>query len=485
MDGDITQVIVEFDKFGSLATTHKSQGSDMGLFGGLMGLEASDERLVDSARDIAAAGINVDIRIGDFHDSHPNTYRLQLSNAIENHSLTAISTGGGMIEIIEINGVQCSIKGDCFETLVCVAGDDENIVNRLSTDVEYDKVLVHAGDGCRLIELRAGCFMDEHLVESISGEYNILYIKYLSPVLPVLSSKRTRVPFSDYAGMLDYAAGTGKPLWELAIDYESQRGGIDPDDILGKMIDIVGIVDISVKQGITGTEYPDRILGHQCGGFKEQLDSGGLLDAGIMNKIVLFVTALMEVKSAMGVIVAAPTAGSCGTFPGACLAVADTLGLGEEEVAKAMLTGGLIGVFVAEGSTFAAEEAGCQAECGAASGMAAAALVDLAGGTMQEALAAASMALQNSIGMACDPVGNRVEVPCLGKNVMAAVNALSCSNMAMAGFDPVVRLDEVIDAMNRVGRSLPREVRCTALGGLSTTKTSKAIELRLQDAIKE
>ena len=134
---------------------------------------------------------------------------------------------------------------------------------------------------------------------------------------------------------------------------------------------------------------------------------------------------------------------------------------------------------LAAGSTFAAEVAGCQAECGAASGMAAAALTTLGQGTTEQTIAAASMALQNSLGMVCDPVANRVEVPCLGKNVMAASNALACANMAMAGYDPVIPLDEVIDAMDKVGRSLPRELRCTALGGLSLTPTAKAIEAKL------
>jgi L-serine dehydratase len=108
--------------------------------------------------------------------------------------------------------------------------------------------------------------------------------------------------------------------------------------------------------------------------------------------------------------------------------------------------------------------------------MAAAALATLMGGKAKQAVAAASMALQNSFGMTCDPVAGRVEVPCLGKNIMAAGNALSCANMALAGFDPVIPLDEVIHAMDRVGKSLPRELRCTALGGLSATETSRKIE---------
>ena len=140
---------------------------------------------------------------------------------------------------------------------------------------------------------------------------------------------------------------------------------------------------------------------------------------------------------------------------------------------------GLIGVFIAEGSTFAAEVAGCQAECGSASGMAAAGIVQMQSGATEQAVAAASMALQNSLGMICDPGAIRVEVPCLGKNVMAASNALACANMALADYDPVIPLDEVIDTMAQVGPSLPHELRCTALGGLSITPASKEIEKQL------
>jgi len=155
------------------------------------------------------------------------------------------------------------------------------------------------------------------------------------------------------------------------------------------------------------------------------------------------------------------------------------MGLDREAMVRGMLSAGIVGVLIAARSTFAAEVCGCQAECGAGSGMAAAALVTLGGGTADQALAAASMALQNTLGMICDPVANRVEVPCLGRNVLAAANALACANMALAGFDAVIPLDEVIETMDAVGRSLPRPLRCTALGGLSVTPTSKEIERRL------
>jgi L-serine dehydratase len=146
-----------------------------------------------------------------------------------------------------------------------------------------------------------------------------------------------------------------------------------------------------------------------------------------------------------------------------------------------MLAAGLIGIFISANATFAAEVGGCQAECGSGSAMAAAALVSLSRGTAQQAVDAASMALQNVLGMICDPVANRVEVPCLGKNVLAASNALACANMALAGFDTVIPLDEVIETMDRVGKGLPPELRCTALGGLSITPTAKKIERTLQN----
>jgi len=148
-------------------------------------------------------------------------------------------------------------------------------------------------------------------------------------------------------------------------------------------------------------------------------------------------------------------------------------------MAKAMLASGIIGIFIATHWSFAAEVGGCQAEGGSAACMAAAALTDMAGGTLAQSVAAASLALQSMLGLICDPIANRVEAPCLGKNVMAASNALACANMALADYDPIIPLDEVIEAAKRVAGQMPRELRCTALGGLSVTPTSKAIEQRL------
>jgi len=474
MDGDIQAIHIEFDPNGSLAATYKSQGADMGLFGGILGWEADDGRLTDYEEHIHRAGIDVTLDIVDIGATHPNTYKLTLKNARERRELTALSVGGGMIEIIELEGAEVSMNGDCFETLIFADSADE--VNEfLQKTAGFDEIKWHQGKS-RFIEVRSQQFLPELVISQLRGIPEVSSIKQLSPVLPILTGKRLEVPFITCAEMLAYNEDKGLTLWELALSYESARGNITPAEVYGRMKAIVAIMRSSIEQGLQGTEYADRILGCQAVHYKQQMEKRRLLDGDILNHIILSVTAMMEVKSSMGVIVAAPTAGACGALPGAVLGVATALNLAEEETVKAMLAAGMIGVFIAAHATFAAEVGGCQAECGSASGMAAAAVVSLANGTLEQSLSAASIALQNSFGMICDPVANRVEAPCLGKNVMAATNALSCANMALADYDHLIPLDEVIEAMYRVGRSIPVELRCTGLGGLSTTKTAKMIE---------
>jgi L-serine dehydratase len=482
MGGRIERVRLEFDSGGSLATTHRSQGSDMGLFGGLLGWEAEDERLVDSEQALALAGIRVDIRIADLGDPHPNTYRITLEHGPESHRLIALSTGGGMVEVTQIDGVPLTILGDYFETLIRVPAEAEALAARLRADVPAEEVLVHPGDGATLVQVKSRAAVPEAVLSAAAGDATIGAVHRIAPVLPILSRRGVEVPFITAGQMLSWSGGAGLDLAGLATAYESARGGIPPAEATERMAAIVRILRRSVAQGLAGTRFSDRILGFQSRAFKAAAERNALLDAGLLNRMIACVTALMEVKSAMGVIVAAPTAGSCGALPGAVIGAAEGLGLPETEMTRAMLAAGVVGVFISAHATFAAEVCGCQAECGAGSGMAAAALVTLAGGTARQAVDAAAMAIQNVLGMICDPVANRVEVPCLGRNVLAAANALACANMALAGFDAVVPLDEVIETMLRVGRSLPAELRCTAKGGLSITPTARRIEARLKSA---
>lgn len=465
MDGDIAEVLVEFDRAGSLPTTHESQGSDMGLFGGLLGWEADDERLPDAAAALTEAGIQLRFETVDVGDPHPNTYRLTLRNDQEQHSLIAISTGGGMIEVIAIDGVTLSMDGGYHETLVWVP-------RGIEPQFSAGEAIRHDLGDSVMWQVKASHFVT-------TDDLNPLAVKRLSPVLPVPSRKQIDLPFRSCAEMLEHDGARQTPLWRLAVEYECARGDLSEAEVLAKMTEIVRILRKSIQSGIAGTHYDDRVLGHQSGRFLEQMNRGALLDGGALNRIILYVTAMMEVKSSMGVIVAAPTAGACAALPGAVMGMAEEMGRDETEMAKAMLAAGLIGVLITTRWTFAAEVGGCQAEGGSAASMAAAALVTLAGGTRDQAVAASSMALQSMLGLICDPIANRVEAPCLGKNVMAAANALCCANMALAGFDPLIPLDEVIDAARGVSALMPREHRCTSLGGLAITPTSLAIQQRL------
>lgn len=474
--GNPDRVLIEFDTMGSLATTHESQGSDMGLFGGLLGWPADDERLPESAAALQAAGIELEIRIAKLNDPHPNTYNLTLTKDGREHRLIAISTGGGMIEVIEIDGFRMRLFGDYAVTLIEVSDDGKAAQAALAALT--DEVHV-AGNGPTMIIANAQeCLTDAHLTDVA----NVQRVRRLSAVLPVRSSKGLSVPFLHASEMIATADAKQRPLSDFALDYESARGAIQADEVLAQMRKIHDIVTNGIKVGLAGTEYEDRILPRQSHNFQALLDAGKLHDGGILNTAILYVSALMEVKSSMGVIVAAPTAGSCATFPATCVAAAEGMNATEDQTLRAMLAAGLIGVFVTTRSSFAAEVGGCQAETGAGAAMAAAALVELGGGNAHQALGAASHALQNVLGLVCDPVANRVEAPCLGRNIAGAANAISCANIALAGYDHLIPLDEVLDAHREISENMARELRCTALGGLSITKTSKEIEARLCDS---
>lgn len=477
MEGRISAIEIDFDPEGSLATTHKDQGSDMGLFGGFLGWEAYDERLVDSEMHLGAAGIRATVTIKELQEKHPNTYQVTLRNPWETHQVIAISTGGGMIEVIEIDGAKVSLAGDCYVTLI-YSTDLQQVVHYLEQAELGEEMEIHAKDR-NFVAVKTQDLLDKSILDELKEIEGVSSIKQIKPVLPVLTRKNTVVPFITCDEMFGYNEDKNLSLWELAVRYESMRGNISEEEVLSKMNDIRIILKNAVETGLKGTKFEDRILGPQSVKFKSMMEERKLVVGDVLNRIIMYVSAIMEVKSSMGVIVAAPTAGSCGAMPGAVLGVADSLGLSEEETNKALLIAGLIGVFIAAHSTFAAEVGGCQAECGSGATMAAAAIVHLAGGNLNQSISAASMALQSSLGMICDPIGNRVEAPCLNRNVMAASNALSCANMALADYDHLIPLDQVIETMYEVGKSIPNTLRCTNLGGLSITKAAKEIELKL------
>ncbi len=487
LGGDASRVLVDFDVNGSLAESHDGHGTDMGFVSGIMGIEMTDPTVPDAERLAKEAGVDVRFRVLDYGATHPNHYRIAATgrNGVS-HDWEAISVGGGMIEMQKFDGFDVRIEGDFYELLVTADATahsaDELVAKVKEICSGFDFIDVqHAADksGKILVALKFAAKPDAPITEPLRTLPGVLDVVQLEPILPTHSRAGCTVPFRRPEELAALAKSEPRALWEFAARYEAARGGTSPDEAFEKMRGIVAIMENAVAEGLRGTAYEDRILGPQAFKIDEGNTKGQLVPCDVLNTTIKFITAVMEVKSAMGVIVAAPTAGSCGCLPGTVLGVGRTLGLSQDEIVKGMLAAGIVGVFIAELATFAAEVAGCQVECGAGSGMAAAGVAQMMGGSVAQCLDAASIALQNITGLACDPVANRVEVPCLGKNVMGGTNAIASANMALAGYDRVIPLEQTILAMLDIGTKLPLELRCT-FGGLGKTQMSLEIRERLE-----
>lgn len=486
--GAVARVVCDFDVNGSLAESHDGHGTDMGFVSGIIGLPVTDPSVADYLSLAEKAGVEVEFRILDYGAEHPNHYRMEVFTKDGNaHKWDAISVGGGMVELIGYDGFKISIAGDFYELLVTA---DTAVISleELSHFIAAqfgtpDFVLTDVKEGRGLLQAKFAAEPSCEAIDRLRAVSGITGVISLSPILPTHSRANCTVPFLSAAELLEYARSKDKELWELAVLYESTRGGCSEAEVFEKMTKLVSIMENCIAEGLKGTEYRDRILGRQSHLIEEGERGKKLTPCPLLNRVIKYITAVMEVKSSMGVIVAAPTAGSCGCLPGTIIGAAHDMGLPQKEITKAMFAAGIVGVFISESATFAAEVAGCQVECGAGSGMAAAGVAQLMGGTAEECLDAASIALQNVTGLACDPVANRVEVPCLGKNIMGGSNAISSANMALAGYDKVIPLDQTIAAMYDIGLKLPLELRCT-FGGLGKTPASLSIRKKLEEQVR-
>ncbi len=228
---------------------------------------------------------------------------------------------------------------------------------------------------------------------------------------------------------------------------------------------------------------PRKSIGGLIGGEAQKLSQynavHNTLCGDLLSTALSYGLAVMEVNATMGLIVATPTAGSSGVVPGCLLALAEQYQLSEEQILNGLLHASAIGYIVMRNASVSGAEAGCQAEVGTASAMAASMLVDLLGGTPAMCLHAASTALSNLLGLACDPIAGLVEVPCQTRNAIGISNAFTCAQLALSGITYPIPFDEMVDAMYRVGRSLPHELRETALGGNATTPTGSCFNCNI------
>lgn len=476
----LAKAVIDFDKDGAWAPNYRDQGTTVGIEGGLLGLDMSDDKIKHTEQVAKEKGIAISYEINSYSTTHVNTFRLALEGIHGKKTLlTAISIGGGSFEIQDIDGFKVNITGAYYELLLKDVSNDIPIEDIALLCLENKAISESFFDEKRLVNIKFSKEISQKVIQNLIQQVNFGELIISNPVLPIIAGNETDLPFGTIESLLNYAEQENLDLGAIGVLYEKHQSGLADHDVIDKMKDIVDIIENSIKTGLAGTVYEDRILPPQAHLIGTAQKKKKILENSIVNKIIANVSAIMESKSAMEVVVANPTAGSCGVVGGVLRAVADDIDSTHDELIEAYFATGVVGVYFAMGPGFSAEEHGCQVECGASAGMAAAGIVQLFGGTARQAIDAASMAIQNMIGLVCDPIADRVEAPCLGKNVSAAVNALSSATMSCAGYNALIPLNEVIETVSSVSSQMPSCVKCTGKGGLAITKTACAIKEKL------
>lgn len=269
------------------------------------------------------------------------------------------------------------------------------------------------------------------------------------------------------------------PFWEIVLQYDMEERQVSRQASMAKMLLTWQAIQ-DAADSYTGTQ---RSVSGLVGGdgLKMRLYArrGESIGGEFMDEVIVQAISMAESNACMRRIVASPTAGSCGVVSAVLLPLCEREHYTQHELLEALYVASGIGAVIAYRASISGAAGGCQAEIGTASAMAAGALVSLRGGTNEQIGHAVAMALKNLMGLVCDPVAGLVEVPCVKRNVIGAVNAISAADMALAGIESRIPVDEVIDAMGEVGRRMPVEFRETALGGLAATPTGKAVKERM------
>ena len=279
--------------------------------------------------------------------------------------------------------------------------------------------------------------------------------------------------FKSAKELLEICDSEGIAISEVMIRREETDGETPRENVIAGMHRAFRIMKESANNAI---ENPSRSMGGLLGGqarkLSKHVDSGKTACGKLVAKGIAYAMGVLEVNAQMGLIVAAPTAGSAGVIPGTMLALQDEYGFSDEQIITALFNAGAVGYLAMRNATVAGAVGGCQAEIGVAAAMAASAAVELLGGTPSQSLDAASTVLMNMLGLVCDPVEGLVEYPCQNRNASGVANALIAAEITMAGITQLIPFDEMLDIMYKVGRSLPAELRETALGGCATSESA-------------
>ena len=285
--------------------------------------------------------------------------------------------------------------------------------------------------------------------------------------------------FRNVAELVELAESQQKKISSLMIEQEMEVTGRSREEILEQMGNNLDVMERAVEKGLLGVRSVSGLTGGDAVLLQNYIQSGKSLSGELLLDAVSKAVATNEVNAAMGTICATPTAGSAGVVPGTLFALQNKLNPTREQKIEFLFTAGAFGFIVANNASISGAAGGCQAEVGSASGMASAAIVEMAGGTPSQSAHAMAITLKNMLGLVCDPVAGLVEVPCVKRNAMGAANAMVAADMALAGITSRIPCDEVIDAMYRIGQSMPSALRETAQGGLAATPTGRELEAKI------
>jgi L-serine dehydratase len=273
--------------------------------------------------------------------------------------------------------------------------------------------------------------------------------------------------------LLKDAAETGRPLPEVVLAREVAERGNSADQIRVRIEKTLRIMRDAIEEGLKGeVRSPSGLTG---GRSKRLWEDGPRLLGPRVTATLARAISTLEVNAAMGLIVAAPTAGAAGVLPAILISVGEFLELDEATLVDGMLVAGGVGGVIAHRASLSGAEGGCQAETGTAAAMGAAAVTWMGGGSNEQVATSVALSLQGMLGLICDPIGGLVEIPCIYRNASAAMQAIAAAEMALAGLDFPVTADEVIDVMGEVGRKMPAAYRETALGGLAATPSARRL----------
>lgn len=465
--GDRPETVrVTFDPGGSMAPTWRPLGVDLAFTAGVMGWSMLDDDYLSSVDRSRRAGVTVGFEIAPLEDTdHPNGMLIELTSAAGRRlRVVAEAVGGGGVRIVGIDRWPVDLDGTSHVVMVEVTGSEaSNVAELMPGGVRT---------GRRGSVLMAESTVDPPDGERLSEVRRVPGVSRVWTVAPVFFGRRGPTLFESAEEMVAIAETRRRTLGEIALTFESQLLGLTEDEASDEMLRRFRVMEQSVTAGFDDHRSDMLLLQPTAAGILAAEERGALAIGGIHTRAAARAMAVMHHCNSRGVVCAAPTGGSAGTLPGVVTSLVEATDLSPRRTALVLFAASAVGLIVARRATFAAEIAGCQVEIGVAGAMAAAAVVEAAGGTPRQAVDAAAVSLQNTMGSPCDPVAGACEIPCHTRNAVAASSAFTCADLVLGGYVNPIPLDEAVDASYEVGRALPSELRCTARGGCAVTPSA-------------